>query len=200
MMIKRYGTAIASGSLVTLGLLWLMTTLVSLHHGKPIPPRERGLLDFYTMTREVPVETNHEQSFDELKKPVDIQPQRPHNDAGYDGAGFRRVVARVPTPEFATPTLSTQHDGPLVTMVRVQPVYPARAIAMELEGWVIVQFDVNSDGTVSNPTVVGSSHPVFEKAAVSAALKFRFKARVVDGVALATAGVQNLFRFEMERT
>ena len=90
-------------------------------------------------------------------------------------------------------------DGSLVAIVRVEPTYPLRAEESSLEGYVTVRFDVNADGTVSNVTVVSSSHRIFEKAAIKAASKFRYKARVVDGIAQATYGLQNRFVFKMER-
>jgi len=83
-------------------------------------------------------------------------------------------------------------------MIKVQPSYPARAAQSGLEGYVIVQFDVRADGTVENAVVLESSNQVFERSALKAASRFRFKPRVVDGVALSTRGVRNLFRFEME--
>ncbi len=198
-MIVRYGAALSCGTLVTLALFWLMTTLISLHYGDPIPPRERGMLDFYTMTREEPVRQEHEKLYRELTEPVDVPPARPLND-NVDGTGYQKVTARVPTPDFESPAMKTQPDGPLVTLLRVQPVYPPRAIAMNLEGWVLLQYDVNPDGTVANPVIIESSHPIFEKAAVENVLKFRYKARVVDGVPQATTGLRNLFRFRMDQT
>ena len=198
-MIIRYGSAVSCGTLVTLALFWLMTTLISLHHGKPLPTRDRDFLDFYKMTREDPVRPVREQQFRELTEPVDVPPARPKSDS-YDGTGYRKIVSRVPVPYFDSPGIATHPDGPLVAMVRIQPVYPPRAITMNLDGWVLVQFDVNPDGTVANPTVVESSHSVFDKAAIDAVLKFRYKARVVDGVPRGVTGLRNLFRFEMERT
>lgn len=198
-MIIRYGSAISCGTLVTLGLFWLMTTLISLHHGKPLPTRDRDFLDFYKMTREEPVRPVHEQQFRELTEPVDVPPARPRSDS-YDGTGFRKIVSRVPMPDFESPEVTTYPDGPLVAMVRVRPVYPPRAIAMNLDGWALVQFDVSSDGTVTNATVVESSHSVFDKAAIDAVLRFRYKPRVVDGVPQGMTGLRNLFRFEMDRT
>lgn len=198
-MIIRYGFALTSGILVTLTLFWLMTTLISLHHGNPLPPRERGILDFYKMTREKPVKPAREQLYHELTEPLDVPPARPQADR-YDGTGYRRIAARVPTPDFESPVATTLPDGPLVAMVRVAPVYPPRLLAMNLEGWVLVQFDVNPDGSVANPAVVESSHSAFDKAAIDAVLKFRYKARVIDGVPQMTTGLKNLFRFEIDGT
>ena len=90
-------------------------------------------------------------------------------------------------------------DGPLINIVRVQPTYPMRALTQNLEGYVTVGFDVSVEGTVSNVYVLESSHRVFEKAAIDAAYRFRFKSRVVDGIPVATTGMRNRFRFEIEK-
>lgn len=199
-MTTRLSMAVTCGTLVTLGLFWLMTTLISLHHGKPVTPRDRGTLDFYTMTREEPVRHERQKLFHELTDPVDVTPPRPTSDDSYDGTGFRHVRARAPVPDVSPPTLTALSDGPLVAIVRVQPVYPPRAIAMNLDGWVVVRFDVTADGLVTNPTVVESSHRVFEKAALDTVQKFRYKPRVIDGVPRPSTGLQNVFRFEIDRT
>jgi protein TonB len=67
-----------------------------------------------------------------------------------------------------------------------------------IEGWVTVQFDVLPDGTVGNVTVIESSNRSFERSAIQAAGRFRFKARVVDGVPQTSTGVQYRFRFELD--
>lgn len=89
-------------------------------------------------------------------------------------------------------------DGPLVNITKVSPSYPKRAEAMGLEGTVLVEFDVTAEGQVVNVVVIESSSPIFEKEAVRAAYRFRYKPRTVDGVAYASRGLRNLFRFEFE--
>ena len=89
-------------------------------------------------------------------------------------------------------------DGPLVALVRVEPTYPGAALQKGLEGYVLIKFDVTPQGMVTNVRVIESSHRVFESAARNAAKRFRFKPRVTDGIPQFTAGIQNLFRFEME--
>ena len=91
------------------------------------------------------------------------------------------------------------NDGPLVTVVRVLPVYPAKPLSRGLEGWVLVEFDVGPNGLVANAFVVESSNGAFEQSALNAIRKFRFKARVVDGVPQRSTGLQNLFRFELSQ-
>jgi protein TonB len=79
----------------------------------------------------------------------------------------------------------------------VQPTYPAQAEAKGLEGWVDVRFDVMTNGQVTNIHVTESSHGIFEKAAIRAAQKFRFRAPVVGGVPQVATDVDYRFRFEM---
>ena len=72
-------------------------------------------------------------------------------------------------------------------------VWQARGV----EGWVDVRFDVMTNGLVTNIVVTRSSHKAFEKAAIKAAQRFRFKAPVVDGVPQVATGIDYRFRFEM---
>ena len=89
------------------------------------------------------------------------------------------------------------NDGPLVSVVRVQPVYPAQPISRGLEGWVLVEFDVRTDGSVANAFVADSSSRAFERSALNAIYKFRYKPAVVDGIPQVATGLQYLFRFEI---
>ena len=49
------------------------------------------------------------------------------------------------------------------------------------DGTVIVQFTVDIDGNVKEPTVVQSSNPVFEQAAIDAILKWKYRPAFKDG-------------------
>jgi protein TonB len=74
-------------------------------------------------------------------------------------------------------------EGDYLPIVRVAPVYPARALSRGLEGYVDMAFTVTTTGTVKDPVVVFSTSSLFERAAIRAVLKFKYKPRVVDGVA-----------------
>ena len=83
-------------------------------------------------------------------------------------------------------------------MVRVKPAFPPKALRLGMDGFVTVQFDVSAAGKVVNLMVVESSHTLFEPAAVRAAMKFRFKPRVVDGEPVAVSGISYRFRFDLD--
>lgn len=199
-MFARYASAITSGTFVTLGLLYVMQALITAPSGDIGEDVDSIDLTIGRTIIERPVEKEDLQKrFEDIKDPVDPTPPRPATDSGVDRVGVRLARAPSPTPSGFDGLGSVIQDGPLVSIVRVKPVYPVRATEQGLEGYVDVEFDINPDGTVTNVSVIASSHRIFEKAAISAAKKFRFKARVVDGVPQASVGVQNRFRFRMER-
>ncbi|WP_242102157.1 energy transducer TonB [Lysobacter sp. M2-1] len=56
------------------------------------------------------------------------------------------------------------------------PVYPPSALRLEQSGEVLVEFTVDTDGTVTNARVVRATPPrVFDRAAISAVNKWRFQ-------------------------
>ena len=82
--------------------------------------------------------------------------------------------------------------------MKVAPVYPRRALTRGIEGYVLLEFTVNSAGAVENPVVVEADPPgIFDRAAVQAALKFKYKPKVVNGEPIAVAGVRNRITFEL---
>jgi periplasmic protein TonB len=68
---------------------------------------------------------------------------------------------------------------------------------MNLEGYVLLEFTVTSEGLVRDPRVIESSHQIFERAAVDAVLRFRYRPRVIDGNAVEVPGVRFRITFEL---
>jgi protein TonB len=90
-------------------------------------------------------------------------------------------------------------DGEYLPIVKVAPIYPSRALSRGIEGYVIVEFTVTKTGSVRDPFVVESDPPnVFDRSAMRAALKFKYKPRMVDGEPVAVSGVQNMITFKIE--
>ena len=89
-------------------------------------------------------------------------------------------------------------DGEYLPIVKVAPVYPRRALSRGIEGYVIVEFTVTKQGTVKEPQVIKAEpESLFDRAAMDAALKFKYKPRVVNGEAVEVAGVQNKISFQI---
>ena len=196
-MFARFASAISSGTLITLGLLYAMQALIALQPGAASPDRYRHTLGVFLPQRvDTPINETTLPDREELTRSVDAP--------RYEGPVLDGVLGQVGVyepgydPVLQTPDFTAQPDGPLIAIVRVAPAYPAAAAGRALEGWVDVRFDVLENGSTSNIEVTGSSHPMFEKAAIKAAQRFRYKAPVVDGVPRIARGIEFRFRFEFE--
>lgn len=202
-MIGRYAAAVAAGTFVTLALLFVMQTLINMRSS------ERSVTDTdfpviwlpYEKPKLPPPPKPRIIDRDKLTKTV-LPPARVIDTGGQMSARIRPPgrpgsEAYGLVPETEQPRLPKYIDGDPIALIRVAPTYPLRARGLGLEGHVLVQFDVLPDGRVANVSVVESSDRQFEKEAVKAALHFKFKPRVVDGVPLLSIGLRNLFTFEM---
>jgi len=91
------------------------------------------------------------------------------------------------------------NDGEYLPIVKVRPIYPNRALSRGIEGYVIVEFTVTKQGTIKDAVIVESKPKgIFDRAAIQAASKFKYKPRVIDGVAIEVPGVLNKITFEIE--
>ncbi|MEM1080117.1 MAG: TonB family protein [Pseudomonadota bacterium] len=98
----------------------------------------------------------------------------------------------------APPAAANEVDEIVELLVRVDPEYPADAMAEQLSGSVRVAFTVGADGTVQNPVVVESEpSDVFNQAAIDAVLQWRFRPALQDGQRVPLRAVQ-LIEFEAE--
>ena len=83
----------------------------------------------------------------------------------------------------------------------VVPDYPTQAIIQEVEGWVLVSFDVSTVGSVSNISVRDSEPRItFDQAAIEATRRFRFDPHIENGTAKDVKGVEYIFRFELSES
>lgn len=73
-------------------------------------------------------------------------------------------------------------DGDVTPLVVVEPQWPREALLNGIEGWVEITFTIGPDGRVSNARVVNSEpRRTFDRAALRAIERWRFRPRVVDG-------------------
>ena len=80
----------------------------------------------------------------------------------------------------------------------VTPRYPHKALKRNITGRVVVRFDVNEDGHVTNPEVVETtSGKIFNRTVLEAIAEFRFTPLSLDGVPVITKNVHETFVFSM---
>jgi len=200
-MLGRYVISIVVGSAVTVSLLFVMQLLIVTGKQALTDPRERHNLEFVRVKRNENL--NVEDVIPEKPpKPPETPPETPPQD-------MDNVNPDAPTINVAPPTVSANTDiggpggmniaeGDYLPIVRVAPVYPARALSRGLEGFVDLSFTVTTTGSVEDPIVLQSTSSLFERAAIRAVLKFKYKPRVVDGVPVSVPGVKTRISFQLE--
>ncbi len=200
-MIGRYAFSIAIGVVITLSLLFVMHLLIEYGESAVTKERTRHQLDF------VRVKRNENLNIDDFApekppKPPETPPETPPQD-------LDNIDPDAPTINIPPPVMSTDYsiggpggmniaEGDYLPIVRVAPVYPARALSRGLEGYVDLSFTVTATGTVSDPIILFSTSSLFERAATRAVLKFKYKPRVVDGVPVDVSGVKTRITFKIE--
>jgi protein TonB len=92
-------------------------------------------------------------------------------------------------------------DGDYLPIVKVAPQYPRRAASKGIEGYVVLEFTVSKLGTVIDPKVIEADPPnIFNRAAINAAKKFKYKPKIEDGKAIEVTGIRNIIRFELDKS
>jgi protein TonB len=200
-MYGRYAFSIVIGIVVTMSLLFLMQVLIATGKQALTKPRDRAKLEFVRVKRNEALNTE-DFTPEKPPKPPETPPETPPQD-------MDNIDPSAPTINVAPPTVSTDAniggpggmniaEGDYLPIVRVAPVYPARALSRGLEGYVDMSFTVTTTGTVRDPLVLFSTSSLFERAAMRAVLKFKYKPRVVDGIPVDVPNVKTRITFKIE--
>jgi protein TonB len=200
-MLGRYAVSIIVGSIVTVTLLFVMQLLIVTGKQALTKPRDRHNLEF------VRVKRNENLNVEDIvpekpPKPPETPPETPPQDLDNVNPDTPKINVAPPQVSASTdiggPGSMNIAEGDYLPIVRVAPVYPARALSRGLEGFVDLQFTVTTAGTVKDPIVLQSTSSLFERAAIRAVLKFKYKPRVVDGVPVDVPGVKTRISFQLE--
>ncbi len=87
----------------------------------------------------------------------------------------------------------------VIPLVRIPPRYPMRAANRGIEGWVKVEFTITEQGTVKD-AMVADAQPgtIFNRAALQAIARWKFKAKIIGGEAFEQRAVQVL-QFKLKK-
>jgi periplasmic protein TonB len=209
-MVARLVIAVLAGSAVTFSLLFVMQGLIASGQSALTEVQSTRIVDFVRVKREETLERKRDRP-DRPSQPNAPPPEAPSPSLD-DMINGSAATSAVRVSQDAALELGGVDvnlttgfgvsgdavDGDYLPIVKVAPIYPQRAIEQGIEGWVIVEFTVTKAGTVRDPRVV-EYHPstVFNKAALAAALKFKYKPRVVNGEPIEVRGVLNRITFEL---
>lgn len=197
----RYLIALISAVVITALLFFGMQAMINSGDGQASEPVKGNVLDFVRLKQDETVqkkERKPEKPPAPKAPPPPMQSQATSTDSDSLGANLDFSADIDSNVELQTGLGLDQSDGEYLPIVKVAPVYPRRALSRGLEGYVIVEFTVTKQGTVTTPKVIKAEPAdIFNQAAIDAALKFKYKPRVVDGEAVEVAGVQNKITFQI---
>ena len=198
-MITRYVIGVTAGLVVTFFLFLLMQALIK-SDKSPFSDADQGrILDFVRLQEDQELVTKKRKP--KPPPPPDEPPPdmpKPDFDSSVSqGVEIGGVDVNVDVNLSGTGGFSA--DGEYLPIVKVAPIYPRRAQTRGIEGYVLLEFVVMTTGAVRDPIVVDAKPPgIFDRAAIQAALKFKYKPKVVNGEPVEVAGVRNLIKFELE--
>lgn len=198
-MIARYATSFAFAALITFGLFFGMQWLIS-----------SGDIELADTSGRIRVEMAQVRDIEDVRQ-VERKPETPAEveaapDVSIDmSAAVDNVAGGVEIGASAMEVAPiatggggfSATDGEFLPIVRVNPQYPARAAENGIEGNVLVEFTVTAEGTTADVVVRESTHKMFERAAVKAAQKYKYKPRVVDGEPIPVTGVLVRIEFQL---
>jgi TonB family protein len=200
----RNAAAVCMAFVITMGLVVLMERLIETGEKALTESAAVILVDFI---RVKPQETvQRKDAKPDKPPPPEVEPQElpPPDQADLNPEAGSINIGSMSAPRDGVGiTVSgvsdfSLQDADYMPIVKVLPIYPRRAEARGMEGWVLVRFTITTTGAVKDIEVVESTHAVFERAAVQAASKFKYKPRVVDGTPVEVTGVLHYIQFEIE--
>jgi protein TonB len=196
-MFARIALALPLGAAVAAALLFMMHQLIA--NGEvPVAPASFRIVEYTRIERTEAVRTENKRP-DPPSAPAAV-PELALLDSRQETGNTIEVAVTEPEVRFLAEIDGVRFessDGEYLPMYKASPQYPVHALRRRLEGYVIVEFVVTASGAVRDVFVVESSSPIFEQAAVEAALKFKYKPRVVDGLPIEVSGVQNRISFKL---
>ena len=192
------------GLCVAGALTWFMHFLIESSHQQLDTSKRAQFLDFVRVKQE---EVSERKTTLPDRPKMNEVPEAPQAPSESENTNSSNAINISPLPVANDFQLDTggygmsMNDGDYLPIVKIAPIYPMRAQKMGLEGTCVVSYTVTNKGTIKDPIVLEQqcTHPVFHRVSIDAALKFKYKPRVIDGDAIEVPNVKNRFIFELDK-
>ncbi len=201
----RYLVGVVGGTAIALGLTWFMAALIESGESELDESGRVHIVDFVRVDRQETVQRKARKVERMTTATPPSAPPTPQADSSAADAASSLAVSVLPTGlESMSMTGGIgvgQQDAEYLPIVKVAAVYPISALRKKTEGYCTVVYTVTTTGTTKNVRLVpgACTDPIFESPSIEAALKFKYRPRVLNGEAIEVKGIQNKFIFEMEK-
>ena len=206
---NKYAAGIGFSSAITLALFFVMVILISLGDTGMKEDTSVKLADIVMPDREIDTfMTEVEKPDKPEEQPEDIA--QPELDLA-PLTGIDVSIAK-PKPNFKAGGAFFR-DGEYIPLFKVVPIYPRRAQERGTMGYALVEFTITDTGSVENAQTIegycSSKRPddpevqfrpcsMFNSASARAALKLKYKPKIVDGRAVPVDGVLHRFTYILD--
>ncbi len=178
---------------ISLGLFWFMFRLINLDNNITDKQNSSTRVEFVRIKRDTDIRKKQRQK----KQPPKIsKPQTPKPVLAEQNIQTQTLNINISNIR-ADLNLSNQSflggakvgmgfgDSDVLPLVKVRPNYPQRALSRNISGYVIATLEVNAQGSVSRVTIVEAKPAgIFNRDAIRALYRYKFKPKLVDGKAV----------------
>jgi len=177
--------AIIGGGVMTFAAFAFMQYLISAEQRADVKTGPDITVEIYEVPKDSKVQVKQTLPPPPTAKMPPKTPPRP----AIDNPDTVVVADLTPTMTFDNigDTLSksiNQPTGDATPIVRINPKYPPVAARDGIEGWVQISFSISPTGEVINPVIIDAEPKrVFDREAIRAIKRWKYRPKVVEGVA-----------------
>jgi len=203
--VKSLSISIFFGVFISLALFWLMQMMISNNQQGLNKTENIHMTEFVRLKRDTKLQTKDRRVPDE--PPPEKRPPPPKMQMKQVQV-TQANVPQMDMPNLDIPLRTDQFSGSLVNglqigkggistnvipLVRIPPRYPMRAANRHIEGWVKIEFTITEQGTVKDAIVIDAQPAkTFNRAALQAIRRWKFKAKIIGGEAFEQRAIQVL--------
>ena len=198
-LVWRWGLSAMPAIGITIGLFLVMIILIKTGDRVNQKVKTFSIKDVVMPDRQVDViDIPDPEPPPDLSEPPDLPQPQPDQTVEPVNTTFSRPSVDS-SVNFSGGIVSQNSE--LIPIVRVNPTYPQRAAQRGIEGWVVLEFTIDTDGRTKAARVIDNEPSnIFDSAALRAISKWRYRPRVVDGVPEEVEGAQVKLTFNLTKS
>jgi len=199
----RYLSALILGVLISLGLFFLMQSLIDSGEQNTNASSEGQIMEFIRIREDETLSIKDRRKPQKPKPPKEPPPPPKLIVEKQVKPTMNRIKIEIPNIDLPSiagggPFLGNWAGNPLaegdvLPIVRIDPQWPREALIEGIEGYVVVEVTIGADGSVKDVRVIQAEPKrMFDRNVIRAVLKWKFKPRIINGVPVERKAIQML--------
>ena len=199
----RYLSALILGVLISLGLFFLMQSLIDSGEQNTNASSEGQIMEFIRIREDETLSIKDRRKPQKPKPPKEPPPPPKLIVEKQVKPTMNRIKIEIPNIDLPSiagggPFLGNWAGNPLaegdvLPIVRIDPQWPREALIEGIEGYVVVEVTIGADGSVKDVRVIQAEPKrMFDRNVIKAVLKWKFKPRIINGVPIERKAIQML--------